>query len=144
MEQNVINCIFGGTNIIASSASNFAQLGTIAVVKGDLASLGAALKVLGVQDTDISELKSALHEDGGKTTPSFGQRTVAWLGALGGKLGTAGIALGVEVAKGEAKKWILNNSGIDTYGWAPSPQTRSSVWLFLSVASGSATGQAAA
>jgi hypothetical protein len=74
--------------------------------------LASALKVLGVKDADVSELASAVAEDAKRAPPSLGQRTGAWLKGLGTKLGEAGILIGVEVAKEEAKKWILQYLGI--------------------------------
>jgi hypothetical protein len=64
VQAAVINHIYGGTNVIANTASNFAQVGSV-VVAGDLASLRAALKGANVPDAEASELEKAVKGDEG-------------------------------------------------------------------------------
>ena len=44
--------------------------------------------------------------------PGLGKRTRNWLKAIGGKMGQAGLAIGVEVVKQEATKWIFKYHGL--------------------------------
>ena len=89
------------------------QIGSITIQKGNLNDLMAALKTLGLNDRDASELQSAIGEDtGGGATPNLGQRTAAWLGRVGSKLGDAGTDMAAEVAKAEATRWVLQFLGL--------------------------------
>ena len=63
VDQYVTNYIFGGTNVFAGAAHDFAQVGTIIVGKGDINGLVVVLRNLGVRESDVSELKSAIDDD---------------------------------------------------------------------------------
>jgi hypothetical protein len=91
IDRQIVYNIYGGTNIVAESAQNFAQFGSITVKDGDAASLEAAMKTLGIPAPAISELHAALAEDEqAASAPSLGQRTKAWLAGMGAKLVEAG------------------------------------------------------
>jgi hypothetical protein len=107
IEAAVINHIYGGTNIIAGSASNFAQIVSVQVDKDDFSSLAGALAKLDVAENDINALRSAIEGDG----KTFGSRTKQWLASVGGKIGNAGVKLGIEVATGFVKVWLRKYFG---------------------------------
>ena len=111
VDQSVITYIFGGNNVIASR--DFAQVHSITIERGSWASLANALSGLGVLDSEIASLQSAVKEDsanGGSKT--LGRRTATWLRQLGSKLGQAGLGIGIEVAKAEATRWIHQYLGL--------------------------------
>lgn len=114
VDRSVVNNIFGGSNIIAGSAHDFTQIGGITVQSGDLASLQAALRRLGVKDDALAELEGALAGDaehnGG--VAAYGQLTAAWLKRVGVAVGSAGLSMAADVAKAEATRWILQYLGL--------------------------------
>jgi hypothetical protein len=113
VDQHVVAYIFGGTNVIASS--DFAQIQNLQVTQGDWNALAKALNAVGVQDSAISELKTAIKHDSSEESaesPSLGRRTAAWLKDLGEKSGQLALNVGVEVIKKEATKWILDYLGL--------------------------------
>jgi hypothetical protein len=110
IDQSITMNIFGGNNVIASQDVTYIH--TIEVGEGDWAALMKALQSLGVGTSEIAELQSALEEDcKDDSKPGLGQRAAIWLKQLGSKLGTAGLAVGIEVAKTEATKWIQQYLG---------------------------------
>jgi hypothetical protein len=74
VDQQVVNYIFGGTNVIASS--EFTQTNQIQIKEGDWNALAIALKGLGVETSAVSDLKSALDCDRAEdvATPGMGTR----------------------------------------------------------------------
>jgi hypothetical protein len=106
VDKAVNNYIFGGTNIIAGTASNFTQIGNAEVHPGDFGSLAGALAKLDISGQEIDALKHAIEED-----KTFGVRTKAWLAKVGGKLGEAGLQIGVDIATGFAKAWVRKYFG---------------------------------
>lgn len=64
VDQAVNNYIFGGTNIIAGTAKDFTQVGSIQISKGDLGGFADALKTLGISQKHIEEATLALLADG--------------------------------------------------------------------------------
>ena len=102
VEAAVVNHIYGGTNVIAGTASNFAQVGT-AIVAGDFASLKAALEEAKIPGAEIDELKKAVDEDEG-----FGKRTKGWLQ----KFGQTGAKIGATVGQDVLKEWLLQYLGL--------------------------------
>jgi AbiTii-like protein len=107
IEAAVVNHIYGGTNVIAGTASNFAQIGTIHVVHGDLAGFADALKSLGIGQKDVEEATAAVLEDGQPSAKTLGQKTAEWMKTLGGKLGEAGLKIGTGAAQQLVTKWVL-------------------------------------
>src|SRR5262249_22960352 len=71
IDNHVTNIIFGGNNIIAGKAHDFAQMSTITVTCGDLKNLGTALKSIGLGNDDIAALKTALEQDGAETSEDY-------------------------------------------------------------------------
>jgi AbiTii len=113
IDSQVVYNIYGGTNIVANSAQNFTQVGTITVNEGDAEALRSALRKLGISESGVSELKAALAEDESvASAPSLGQRTKAWLTGIGSKVAEAGANIAVETAKAEATKYLLQYLGL--------------------------------
>jgi hypothetical protein len=109
--DQIVNNIFGGNIVIAST--NFTQIGSLQIGKGDWAALAEALKTLGVQNSAISELKTALDQDSKEDTkPGLGKRAVEWLAQVGKKAGQVAIDIGMDVAKKEATKFISQYLGL--------------------------------
>jgi hypothetical protein len=110
IDQSITMNIFGGHNVIASQ--DVTQIHGIEIRQGDWDALTKALQSLGVGGSEITDLQFALKEDRyGESKPGFGHRTATWLKELGNKLGKAGLAVGIEVAKTEATKWIQQYLG---------------------------------
>ncbi len=111
VDRSVINNIYGGNVVIASS--DFTQIGRIEIEQGDWAALDGALKTLGVPNPAISELQTALDADSkDESKPGLGSRAAAWLAKLGTESGKAIMGVGVEVAKKEATKLVCQYLGL--------------------------------
>lgn len=93
VESAVTNYIYGGTNVIAGTASQFTQVGT--VIAGDFESLVKRLKGLNVTEVQIDELIGAIKAD----KQGFGERTKAWMKKVGEATMGAGGKMGVEILK---------------------------------------------
>lgn len=112
VDQQVITYIFGGTNVIASR--DFTQIESIEIAQGDWNSLAKSLTKLGINDSAIAELKTALDHDSRdetRPTPGLGKRATTWLKELGKKSGGMAVSIGVEVAKKGITAWILQYLG---------------------------------
>ncbi len=112
VDAAVTNFIFGGTNVIAGVAQNFAQIASINVGKGDTSGLSAALKALGIEDNEIHELEIAISDDAHEEHHGIGRRTSGWLRKIGVGLGNTGLKLSGEVAGAIATKWIVQYLGL--------------------------------
>lgn len=99
--------IFGNVGNVANASNNASQIGTIAV-KGNFVALTSALKQLGVPDGEISDLKSALDDDGG----TLGSRTTGWVAKIGSAISTGAIKVGSEVSTDALVKLISLYIGI--------------------------------
>jgi hypothetical protein len=107
VEQIVTNHIYGGTNIIGGIVHDVTQIGSIVIGKGDFEALSNALKTLGLDKSDIHTLKKAIEEDGG-VSKGLGEKTMAWIQAVGQKLSGAGLSVGTELLT----KWLLQYFGL--------------------------------
>jgi hypothetical protein len=112
VESAVTNYIFGGTNVIASSAQNFTQIGAIEINVGDLTAFAEALKTLGINQKHVGEATQALLEDGMPTERTLGRRLVSWMGTLGSKLGEAGLKIGTGAAQHLVTEWAMQYWGL--------------------------------
>jgi hypothetical protein len=115
VDQSVVNHIYGGNVVIAASAENFAQVGSISIEEGNYEQLRQALKQLGLENKAITSLKKEMNADaeagGGK--PTLGQRTKKWLGNAASYASKEGLKVGIDVAKRMATKWVLQHYGLD-------------------------------
>jgi hypothetical protein len=107
VEAAVVNHIYGGVNLIAGSVSNVTQIGSVQVHAGDFASLAEGLSRLEISKTDIRALKGAIERD----KKRFGARTKEWLANVGGKIGNAGMKIGVDVAASFVRAWLSKYFG---------------------------------
>jgi hypothetical protein len=113
VERSIVNNIYGGTVFIAGSEQNITQIGNIHVGPHDIIELTNALKVLGLNASDISKLQSAIEEDKpnhGET--SIGDNVRSWLKQIGKTIGKKGLKVGIEVAEQTATKWIMQYYGL--------------------------------
>jgi hypothetical protein len=95
VEAAVTNYIYGGTNVIAGTATSFSQIGNVAIAAGDFEALAKALTGLSVPQKQIEELKGAIEAD----HKGFGEWTKRWMKNIG-KVGVkAGVAIGQDVVK---------------------------------------------
>ncbi len=105
--------IFGGSHNFAIGSSDFEQY-VHSVIPGDKNSLFGALAKLGVADSDLADLETALAEDGSgapSDRPQPGSRVQAWCGkaALGG-IHVAGSAA-AQVTAGVIAEMVLHFFG---------------------------------
>jgi len=107
VEAAIVNYIYGGTNVIAASASHFTQVGEIEVSPRDFNSLSAALMKLDIPRSEIEALKDAIESD----KKTFGERTKDWLVHAGSKIGEAGLKMGIDVATSFIKIWLRKYFG---------------------------------
>jgi hypothetical protein len=116
VDQMVINNIYGGHNIISTTARDIMQFGNIEIQRGDFLALQDALSKVGLNQEAVESLKKALDSDaaeqGGEPQSTFGQRVTNWLKNIGGRLATGGMNLGGAVLKAEITKWISQYLGL--------------------------------
>jgi AbiTii len=108
VEQIMNTYIFGGVNVVAGSASGFNQIGNLNVAQGDAEGLAAALRNLGLSDTDADELQATLNQEKG----TLGERTANWIREKAATLGVAGGKMSVDVAKAIVTKLIMQYLGL--------------------------------
>jgi len=90
------------------------QVSNIHVGLHDITELADALKVLGLNASDISKLQSAIEEDKTKHGErSIGDNALRWLKEIGKSIGKEGLKVGIDVAKQTATKWIMQYYGLD-------------------------------
>jgi hypothetical protein len=108
VEAAVTNYIYGGVNVIASSASGFTQIGQINVARGDFDGLANALRKIDTTDREIEDLQGAIEAD----KQTFGERTKAWLGKIGAKVGETGLKVAGDLVQEVAKAWLMQYFGL--------------------------------
>lgn len=105
--------VMGGQNNIAAGSSDFSQSIEDGIRVGDIVSLMASLKNLGIGDEDAKELEQAIAQDGKpKDAKSLGQRVTAWLGRMFTKAASGAWKVTTGVAAEVLPKLILNHYGI--------------------------------
>jgi hypothetical protein len=113
VDQQVVNIIYGGQNVIGSTAEQIVQSAQTTVIENDVESLFAAFRELGVSEPGLAELQSAIEHDRKKSgSPTFGERTKVWLKELPGKAGAAGLKVATDVATKVGTKMLLQYFGI--------------------------------
>lgn len=88
--QHFNTTILGGTNNLAIAGRDAAQTITN-VTAGNWDSLQEALRVLGIPESDIAELRDALEKDEG--SQGIGEYTQGWIGKIMSKVKTGAFAL---------------------------------------------------
>lgn len=113
VDQQVINIIYGGQNVIGSTAEQIVQSTQSIVIENDVESLLTAFKELGVSEPRLKELLAAIEDDAKKSgAPTFGERTKAWLKNLSANAGAAGLKVAADVATKVGTKMLLQYFGI--------------------------------
>ena len=113
VERSVQTIIYGGTNVVGSVAGNVQLIGQQLVIQGDLASLQAALKEIGVKGDGIDELSRAIEADREEgAEKGFGTRVAGWLQRAGTYVGKEGAKAGLEVAQKAAMQAVLSYFGL--------------------------------
>jgi hypothetical protein len=105
IDAAVINYIYGGMNVIAGTAANFAQ---VDIAVGDFQALSNALKALDISKPQIDELKVAIEKD----HRGFGGRTKEWLTKAGARVAKAGVKVGTAVGQEVLKSLLLQYFGL--------------------------------
>ncbi len=96
--------IMGGANAWTAGSSDFRQnikqnLSTVKVVSGDLGSLLAYLRTLGLDDSDLSDLEMSLKDDAEVQGPGqMGEKTHSWLGKMLIKAQAGALSVGANAA----------------------------------------------
>jgi hypothetical protein len=110
--SQVFNIAVYGDHAVVASGKDFSQTVTHVVSAGDLKSLLAHLRQLGVQSEDLKDLQAAVEKDGQPSEKQFGKRVTAWIGRMLGKAvaGTWKVALGVAPE-------LLKEALSHYYGW---------------------------
>lgn len=96
-ERMFTSAVFGDNTTVIVGQHNTATI-TNTVTKGDFNSLAEALKKAGVDDVDVSDLKTAIDED--DTTAvvrdkQFGPKVKAWMTNMAGKAINGGWSIGI-------------------------------------------------
>jgi AbiTii len=98
VDRSVVNIIYGGNNVIASTAATIQQAGRDLISEGDTPALMKALADLGMAQEDAEKIIHALTEDGSQEKPSLGQRTLGAIKTAAGKLVSSGKEITVSTA----------------------------------------------
>lgn len=103
--------VYGDHNVIAAE-SRLGDVTVETVKENDLASLVQLLTKLGVGKADLTELQTAIEEDGPRPNKSLGSRVQAWIGDMLSKAvgGTWKVAL-------TAAPGLLKEAIFRYYGW---------------------------
>ena len=108
--------IYGNVGNIAEGSTNITQSSTLKVCKADLSSLKKQLLELGVPDSEIDELESAINMDDEKEViknKSLGAKVSSWLGNLLTKSAQGTIPIIQNLSAKLINKAILLYYGID-------------------------------
>jgi hypothetical protein len=113
VEQSVVNNIFGGTVVIAGTASSFVQGRDVIITKGDMSGLVEALKKLGIDQTEVQELQSLFKDNPVKAgSRTLHGRILEWIEAKALSLANKGLDISTDVAKAEMTHWIIQYLGV--------------------------------
>jgi len=106
--------IYGGNNIISPTiAGNVQVIGEQTVVQGDFYSLSSALSAIGVDQTHVAELESAINADKAEgADKGYGEKVKGWLAKAGTYVATEGGKAAVELAKTAATKFVMTYLGM--------------------------------
>jgi AbiTii len=111
VDRSVVNIIYGGNNVIASTAATIQQAGRDLISVGDASALIKALGDLGVIQEDTEKIIHALTEDGKDGKPSLGQKTIGVIKTIAGKLASAGKDITVSAATSIITQMVLQYLG---------------------------------
>jgi hypothetical protein len=111
VERSVVQNFYGDNVVIAEHAGNISILNAIHVEHGNLHQLENALESLGLEKRSIEDMKKALAEDSADGRPTLGQKTLKWATDGATYLANEGLKVGVEVAKAEVRRWLMQYTG---------------------------------
>ncbi len=104
--------IYGSVGNLAPGALGPQQIVGPMVAQGDFASLSTHLKALGINESDIDELKAAIESDRAGGKPSLGRKVGEWLGKMLGKAGEGALKVAVDTAAALLPKLISGYLGL--------------------------------
>lgn len=112
IERTVTNNIYGGVNVIASGRSSINSsisnvLNTIQT--GDKEKLDTALRSLGIPDSSLNDLSTAIHQDGGT---KLGSRVKAWVRENAAKALVGGVKVGASAAQSVITEYMKQFFGL--------------------------------
>lgn len=109
---HTFNVTIQGDNNIVATQSTLSDISVQSIRANDVDSLTAYLSSVGLTQEDITELKTALEEDGQPEPPTLGRRVTGWIGAMVSKAvaGTWNVALA-------AAPELLKEAVLRHYGW---------------------------
>lgn len=105
--------VYGNVANYAQGGSDFRQVAVNAVVPGDLASVIAALKELGVPQGDIDDLEHAVADDGPAPRTGLGPRVAQWIGGAVSKVASGAWKVTLNTASSVIPKLIARYYGIE-------------------------------
>ncbi len=109
VQQSFVTHIYGGTNIVASGSQNVIS-DVKQVAAGDWKSLVEELKNLGVADTDIEALQTAIDEDWHGEQP--GPAVKGWLGDITARITRGSLVLANNAAGSAVATLVLAHLGV--------------------------------
>ncbi|OYW76404.1 MAG: hypothetical protein B7Z37_08720 [Verrucomicrobia bacterium 12-59-8] len=95
--QIVNNHIYGNVGNFAAG-QKFTQKSTATIAQGDVKSLEQALIDNGIEESDVTEIKSALEEEPKAKGENFGPKVASWIGKMVGKAAEGTWKVGTTVA----------------------------------------------
>ena len=110
--SQVFNIAIHGDHNVVAGGKDISQSVTQGVSPGDLTSLVAYVRQLGVDPEDLQELETAVKKDGPRPQEQLGERVTAWMGRVLAKAvaGTWKIALAIAPE-------LLKQGLSHFYGW---------------------------
>ncbi|PKQ29526.1 MAG: hypothetical protein CVT60_04945 [Actinobacteria bacterium HGW-Actinobacteria-10] len=99
------------SNVIVGS-SEF-SVSAVTVNAGDIDSLLAAMRSLGLSESEVAALKDAIERDGvAGTRTSLGKRVTKWIGEATAKASQGALKAGAAAAGGALVKWLMAYYGL--------------------------------
>ncbi len=108
VDQVFNTVIMGGPNIVASGSHNI--ISDFEQIAGDWSSLKEALAGLGLPESDIGALQSAIEQDGDESPP--GSAVKAWLADIKARVESASLTLATSTAGSMIAPIVLKHLGV--------------------------------
>ena len=108
VDQIYNTTIIGGPNVVAAGSHNVIE--GVTQVTGDWSSLKEALKRLGVQESDIGVLQSAIEKDGEESPP--GPAVNSWLEDIKDRVGSGSLKLAGNATGSMIATLVLTHLGV--------------------------------
>ncbi|MDX2007913.1 MAG: hypothetical protein SFU83_21950 [Meiothermus sp.] len=105
--------ITGNVQNVVAGSKDFTLQSIMYIKQGDLESLDKSLRDVGVEQSDIQDLKDAIASDGPRTKQEgLGERVNAWIGKMATKVSLGLLNLGKDVGVGVLADLILKYYGL--------------------------------